>query len=255
MDLDNIWLPRSSTKHSALYDENYRIIGKNLYEGTGLILPKCGRNPYLSGVDMNVLTKTIDDDCFDISELTDELIIEEMIASLCQFMTHYTDDICSSLLDYRRLYEHVKLNPIHGITTDMIPDIRLLEEIRDDRFPLPEYFTYIYDAKQKHYESQPQRLALVNNFIHNLWTKFTKYNGGALSGGYIPDYISQMGWNIISTRNIDNGTKNISLRKQMILGSKYIKPASPRLQHIMSGKQCINSSVIPKSPRPIKRTI
>jgi hypothetical protein len=261
LDPIDIWLPRSHNKYTRFTGEKYHVIGRNLYEGTGLIIPKCGKNPYLNGVDINIPVEAVDEDCFDLSEMADDLIIEEIIASLCQFMTHYTDDICSSIMDYQRLYKHVRSKNIQGFNIDMIPTVELLKEIRIDRFPIPDCFTYFIEtttctrsdnSNNKCYESQSHRLSLVNNFIYDLWTRFTKSTNGTLSAGYIPDYITQKGWNTKSPciPKAFIPTK-MSPLKRIILGQGHPKPVSPRFQHIMSGKRCgDNWSVIPKSPRP-----
>ena len=212
LDALKAWLPKVHSNNSILDDQiginSLDIIKINMYEGTGLIIPKCGRNPFLSGLniklslgeDSNINCESpkldkCEDDYLNLDGLSDDMIIEEIIVSLCQFMTHHHDNIYPSIIDYKRLYNRAKVKRLCNMY--MLPDVKLLEEIRGYKFPLPQLLQQDIEVIEKRsldYESQTHNLAIVNNLIFNLWITFTK-STGTLSGGYIPDYITQMGWN------------------------------------------------------------
>lgn len=238
-----VWLPNKVTKlplkispvehiYESLPTYDIHIIGLDKYKDTGLILPRCGSIPTstnpieisrvkeLSNIKLNVQRipvpiKNFTEDNYD--DLTEIDLFEEIVAIICQFLSHYENDIYPRLLDYDIIYNTLctrKLTLNIELTTIPKPDF--LENLRNFKFPHP----LSYDVSNITIEENAANLTLLNKMLFYLWNKISSFNNGTLKGGYIPDYISFMGW--VNDHDNIRATDNTALVSEPTISTELI---------------------------------
>ncbi|CAH6419244.1 Hypothetical protein HVR_LOCUS443 [uncultured virus] len=260
-----IWLPynvknsriKSSTEkcdHKIIPNNHVHIVGENLYEGTGLIIPNCGKVPTLSKNNKISENKDILEDKLSSRKIPTPIIIEDTVEDkldeiflfeeitiiICHFLSDYENNIYPDILDYESLYNTLSnINITIDINLSMIPTRDFLIKLRDFRFPHP-----LYDKNFNiTMEEDKSNLDLLNRLLSILWNKISFFNNGTLKDGYIPDYISFMGWNNLSSKS--------DIKENILILSPDKTPQrfSPTAVKFYPGQQK-NSIDIPLTPPP-----